>query len=417
MHLCVNGEICQPATFMVHDVRGSPVHYSIRVARPRDRNMAARSDDAHMGPIPLPQGGTLTSAQRQEIWQRTGVSASVRWRQQWQQRCLTLSGPAAWLNEGKRLAEAAIEANGSEHGRVQDQGAQDVEELRRRFDWLNQYYHGQICTLQGQLEQVSRRASEAYDKALELAEILEKKNQKAADKKRKRMEKAKEKEEGPPENKPEDEGHGSASNGQKEETQEEPADERRDVRDPKERQEEQKARLEEDKQMKKDKKDKGRKTKERTPSPGPTEEQLRNIPWFKECYDMKVAAAPQEPWIKNKATYVAKSLSLHEGKEYEYYKRQCSSYGVTPATACYADQWTAKVEVKEEVKKEPASSSSGEDGATDTDVTIDSPRDASEAPTVIPVDENEAETEKQAASSQGGLPLTKIPEEKEDTLK
>jgi len=134
-----------------------------------------------MGPFPLPQGGTLTSAQRQDIWQRTGVSACVRWRAQWQQRCLTLSGPADWLNEGKRLAEAAIQANGSEHGRQEeDQPAQthDVDELRRRFDWLHQYYHGQIATLQNQLDQVSRRASEAYDKAVELTEILEKKNKK-----------------------------------------------------------------------------------------------------------------------------------------------------------------------------------------------------------------------------------------------
>jgi len=83
--------------------------------------------------------------------------------------------------EGKRLAEAAIQANGSEHGRQEeDQPAQthDVDELRRRFDWLHQYYHGQIATLQNQLDQVSRRASEAYDKAVELTEIPEKKNKK-----------------------------------------------------------------------------------------------------------------------------------------------------------------------------------------------------------------------------------------------
>ena len=35
---------------------------------------------------------------------------------------------------------------------------------------------------------------------------------------------------------------------------------------------------------------------------------------------------------------------------------------------------------------------------------------------MIPVDDNEAE-EKQAASSQGGLPLTKIPETQEEPLK
>ena len=322
--------------------------------------MAARHGDAHMGPFPLPQGGTLTSAQRQDIWQRTGVSACVRWRAQWQQRCLTLSGPADWLMEGKRLAEAAIQANGSEHGRQEeDQPAQthDVDELRRRFDWLHQYYHGQIATLQNQLDQVSRRASEAYDKAVELTEILEKQKQEKKDKKRKRTEKKKEQNEEQDEERSRDGGPGSASHAHVEKKSE--GSPRRDVRDPKQGQEEKNAPKQE-----------GGKTT-RGPSPGPTEDQLKNIPWFKELYDFKVAAAKDEKWIKSKTQYVAKGLEGNAGKEYEYYKRECSAYGVTRSD---------------------------------------------EVPTVIPVDDNEAE-EKQAASSQGGLPLTKIPETQEEPLK
>jgi len=134
---------------------------------------------------------------------------------------------------------------------------------------------------------------------------------------------------------------------------------------------------------------------------------------------LKVAAAKDEKWIKSKTQYVAKGLEGNAGKEYEYYKRECSAYGVTPATTPWADQWRpAKVEVKQEIKKEKASSSSedeDEGDVTDTDVTVDSPR-SDEVPTVIPVDDNEAE-EKQAASSQGGLPLTKIPETQEEPLK
>ena len=51
--------------------------------------------EVHMGPFPLPRGGTLTSKQRWEIWQNEetkGCSASVRRRTQWASRCLTISG-------------------------------------------------------------------------------------------------------------------------------------------------------------------------------------------------------------------------------------------------------------------------------------------------------------------------------------
>ena len=49
----------------------------------------------HMGPYPLPRGGTLTAAQRNQIWEdekTKGCSASVRRRTQRASRCLTISG-------------------------------------------------------------------------------------------------------------------------------------------------------------------------------------------------------------------------------------------------------------------------------------------------------------------------------------
>ena len=49
----------------------------------------------HMGPYPLPRGGTLTSWQRNQIWKdemTKGCSASVRRRTQWASRYLPLSG-------------------------------------------------------------------------------------------------------------------------------------------------------------------------------------------------------------------------------------------------------------------------------------------------------------------------------------
>ncbi|CAK9013481.1 Uncharacterized protein SCF082_LOCUS11947 [Durusdinium trenchii] len=77
--------------------------------------------DAHMGPIPLRGGvGTLTSADRQVILQRTGRSASVRYRQQWGERCLTVSGPAEWLTAAKDLANQMIKRNGEDGGRTEE---------------------------------------------------------------------------------------------------------------------------------------------------------------------------------------------------------------------------------------------------------------------------------------------------------
>ena len=84
----------------------------------RQRSDRAFDDNnAHMGPLPLRDGGTLTAQDRDDIYRRTGVSCSVRYRPQWQERCLSLSGPSAWLSEARRLADERIAANGREGGR------------------------------------------------------------------------------------------------------------------------------------------------------------------------------------------------------------------------------------------------------------------------------------------------------------
>ena len=89
------------------------------VARPcrSSRAMTERGKgsvrDAHMGPLRLPNGqGTLTASDRHEIWRRYKVSASVRYRQQWGERCLSLSGEAGNLNAARDYALQKIDDNG-----------------------------------------------------------------------------------------------------------------------------------------------------------------------------------------------------------------------------------------------------------------------------------------------------------------
>ena len=61
---------------------------------------APSARDAHMGPLRLPNGqGTLTASDRDEIWRRYKVSASVRYRQQWGERCFQLDEEANALSE------------------------------------------------------------------------------------------------------------------------------------------------------------------------------------------------------------------------------------------------------------------------------------------------------------------------------
>ena len=77
----------------------------------------------------------------------------------------------------------------------------------------------------------------------------------------------------------------------------------------------------------------------RTPSPEPLEEELKGIPWFKECYDIRLSVARDEPWVKGQAEYVRKCLQLHSGNELAFYRRQCKHYGVAPASSPYSDQF------------------------------------------------------------------------------
>lgn len=130
-----------------------------------------RAGDAHMGPIPLRGNtGTVTSEQRNAIWHSTGVSVSVRWRQQWGARCLSLSGPAEKLSEAKRMADEAIRANGSEGGRAQQPG--DGAELSRQVSqvagsqntmWASmQAMTGRIAVLETQMLEAQQAAAAAY---------------------------------------------------------------------------------------------------------------------------------------------------------------------------------------------------------------------------------------------------------------
>ncbi len=62
----------------------------------------------HVGPFPMPEGGTLVAEQRKDILNKTGCSASVRLRTQWESRCLTIAGPVDKLQEAYNMASAFI---------------------------------------------------------------------------------------------------------------------------------------------------------------------------------------------------------------------------------------------------------------------------------------------------------------------
>ena len=65
--------------------------------------------NAHLGPLPLPEGhGTLTAEDRKRIMEQTKCSVSVRFRSQWDERCLVVTGPPDKLEEGYKAALAAI---------------------------------------------------------------------------------------------------------------------------------------------------------------------------------------------------------------------------------------------------------------------------------------------------------------------
>ena len=118
-----------------------PLAWLARMASRPSRDGAHQSGEAHMGPIPLgPQGGTLTARDRDDIWHAFRVSAAVRWRQQWDQRCLTLNGPAEYLQRARDMALERIHASGQEGGRAQDPTttalSNDIADLKGRTEFL-----------------------------------------------------------------------------------------------------------------------------------------------------------------------------------------------------------------------------------------------------------------------------------------
>lgn len=142
-------------------------------ARRADR---AQHDDnnAHMGPIPLRDGGTLTAKDRDDIFARTGVSCSVRFRPQWQERCLSLSGPSQWLSEARRMADERIAANGTEGGRhpSPEETARNLTALRHDMDRNNQWYTNQIGQLSHGLQQLTAtNARQLSDLQLQLHQL------------------------------------------------------------------------------------------------------------------------------------------------------------------------------------------------------------------------------------------------------
>ena len=134
--------------------RGSPGKCAAHHRTDRARN----DNNAHMGPIPLRgDGGTLTAQDRDEIYARTGVSCSVRFRPQWRERCLSLSGPSEWLTEARRMANERIAANGTEGGRrvSPDELATNLAALQHSTERSNQWFSNQIGELHHGLQQLS----------------------------------------------------------------------------------------------------------------------------------------------------------------------------------------------------------------------------------------------------------------------
>ena len=72
--------------------------------------------------------GTLNAAEKDKIFAATKVSASIRQRQQWQQRRgLTLSGPSAGIEEARRMADAFIKANAEAREKARLDGTEGAQ--------------------------------------------------------------------------------------------------------------------------------------------------------------------------------------------------------------------------------------------------------------------------------------------------
>ena len=88
--------------------------------------------ETHAGPW-FYDSGTLCQADRDAIFDATGVSAGIRPRKQWGgRRGLTLSGPPRGMEEAKRMADAFInESAGQRPSGPSDSATTRVTEARR----------------------------------------------------------------------------------------------------------------------------------------------------------------------------------------------------------------------------------------------------------------------------------------------
>ena len=139
--------------------------------RPNDHGGGARPNEAHMGPLRLPGGqGTLTARDRDDIWERYWVSASVRWRAQWAERCLSLSGDAGSLNAAKDMAMERIAQHGTEGGRASEPTAgPQLQALQTQVHQLDQYVRNHHSLLQ-HLTQQATRAEQTAGQAVAAAQ-------------------------------------------------------------------------------------------------------------------------------------------------------------------------------------------------------------------------------------------------------
>ena len=73
-----------------------------------------------IAPLPGDGSGTLLATDRQEIYDATGVSAAVRFRDSWGMRMLTLAGPPDNLTEARRMAMSRIAASQNRQAESQE---------------------------------------------------------------------------------------------------------------------------------------------------------------------------------------------------------------------------------------------------------------------------------------------------------
>ena len=99
------------------------------------------ADDVKLGPLKLPGNGftgTLVATDRDYIYGKTWCSAVVRQRKHQGQRYLTVSCPAEWVKEARRLADILIiESQEYKHTKGKGKGKNDGVEA---FDsmWQNE---------------------------------------------------------------------------------------------------------------------------------------------------------------------------------------------------------------------------------------------------------------------------------------